>query len=387
MRKSGNHRGSTNWIAAIKTFVVVILLALFAANSYSAAGGNNIFSAPGAVFTMTNAAEGNEIVRFRRSPDGTLSGGERFATGGLGSGSGLGNQESLIFGFNDRLLFVVNAGSDDISVFDIHGREIELVEKQSSGGRRPISLALHGRLLYVLNAGGAVGANDNITGFIVGFRGSLTPLPGSTRPLSAVSTSPAQISFSPDGDTLVVTEKDTNKITTYAIGLFGTPGPPIVQDSTGQTPFGFAFAERGHLIVSEAFGGAAGASAVSSYSLSRSSEIQNISASVPTTQTAACWVVITKDGDTAFVTNTGSNIVSSYAVNRTGSITLKQAVAATTGAAPIDMAISNNGRFLYVLNGGGGTIGQYRISPSGTLTELAAPAGGLPASAVGLVAR
>jgi hypothetical protein len=41
-------------------------------------------------------------------------------------------------------------------------------------------------------------------------------------------------------------------------------GAPLVQDSAGTTPFGFAFGKRGQLPVSEAFGGAADASATSS---------------------------------------------------------------------------------------------------------------------------
>lgn len=47
-------------------------------------------------------------------------------------------------------------------------------------GSRPISLDVHGDLLYVLNAGG----DGNISGFAIGPQGTLTALPGSSRPLS-----------------------------------------------------------------------------------------------------------------------------------------------------------------------------------------------------------
>ena len=74
------------------------------------------------------------------------------------------------------------------------------------------------------------------------------------------------MSFDPRGGTLVVTEKATNLIDTYEVdGETGLATGPNPQASAGTTPFGFAFDRRGHLIVSEAFGGAADQSAVSSY--------------------------------------------------------------------------------------------------------------------------
>src|SRR5947208_6490613 len=50
----------------------------------------------GAVYTETNAASGNAVLRYIRSADGTLSPGGTFSTGGLGSGAGLGSQGALV---------------------------------------------------------------------------------------------------------------------------------------------------------------------------------------------------------------------------------------------------------------------------------------------------
>ena len=368
------------------TFSVVFSLTTAALFEQQSAFGQGA-AASGAVFTMTNAAAGNEVLVYPRAAGGALSPATSFSTGGLGSGGALGNQGGLLLSDNNRWLFVVNAGSNEISVFDVERNGLSLIDTAPSGGLRPISLTLHGRLLYVLNAGGLASGQDNITGFIVGRRGNLTHLPGSTRPLSANMTDPAQIAFSPDGGVLIVTEKATNKITTYLVSSAGTPGPPIVQSSIGMTPFGFAFGKRGHLVVSEAFGGAANASATSSYDLSAEGLISVISPSVPTTQTAACWVLISKDGDFGFVTNTGSSSISSYGISREASLTLLAAMATTTGAGPIDMALSNNGRFLYVLNSGSGSIGGYEVDQEGSLSPLPSGASGLPASANGLAAR
>ena len=163
-----------------------------------------------------------------------------------------------------RRLFAVNPGSDSISSFRVSGHGLELIDTDPSGGDQPISLTVHDGLLYVLNAGGA----GDITGHRISRHGDLSPLVGSTRPLSGAGAGPAQVSFDPSGETLVVTEKNTNLIDTYEVdGDTGLASGPSPQASAGATPFGFAFDGRGHLIVSEAFGGAPDQSAVSSYAV------------------------------------------------------------------------------------------------------------------------
>jgi 6-phosphogluconolactonase len=227
--------------------------------------------------------------------------------GGAGTGGGLGSQGALVL--DGRRLFAVNAGSNTISALRIgRGDNVSLTDVARSRGVNPISLTVHGRLLYVLNAGDAT-TPANIHGFLVLFD-ELVPLPGSSRPLSAASPGPAQIEFTPNGRHLVVTEKDTNRIVSYRVGRFGNASGPNARPSAGQTPFGFAFDRRGRLIVSEAFGGAPDASVLSSYRIAADGTISAIDPNVATTETAACWVVVTKDGRYTYATNTGSNSIS-----------------------------------------------------------------------------
>jgi 6-phosphogluconolactonase (cycloisomerase 2 family) len=113
-----------------------------------------------------------------------------------------------------------------------------------------------------------------------------------------------------------VTEKNTNLIDVFAVGNGGFTSAPVFNPSAGQTPFGFAFNQQGVLIVSEAFGGAVDASAVSSYTLGINGTLSLVSASVPTTETAACWVAVTNNGKFAFASNTGSASVTGYQVNQ-----------------------------------------------------------------------
>src|SRR5215204_2153896 len=169
----------------------------------------------GAVYVLTNQPS-NAVAAFDRAPDGTLTPAGMFSTGGSGNPVAqpgdpptdpLASQGALILSDNNKFLFAVNAGSNEISVLSIGKNSLTLVDKVSSGGVRPISLTVHENVLYVLNEGGT----PNITGFTVGDNGELTPLPGSTRPLAGGSAAdPAQVGFSHDGAFLIVTEKATN---------------------------------------------------------------------------------------------------------------------------------------------------------------------------------
>lgn len=340
----------------------------------------------GMVFTSSNDVAGNEVLVYGYDHDGTLTLRARYASGGQGASAGLGSQGAVTLSEDGRYLFVVNAQSNSVSTFVIRERELRLASVVASGGLHPISVTEKDGIVYVLNDGGA----GNIAGFR-NTRGDLHPIAGAVRGLSVASgAGPAQVGFSDDGDALVVTEKNTNRLTTYAVRANGSAGPAIVTASPGQTPFGFAFNRRNRLVVTEAVGGAPGASSVSSYRFSEQAPAQPrvVSASVADQQAAACWVSITPNGKWAYVSNTGSGNVSSYRVDRSGQIDLVDAVAGQTGtgSAPADSAISFNGRHLYVRNGGTRTISSFSIGFGGSL-DAKSTATDLPAFAVGLAAN
>ena len=173
---------------------------------------------------------------------------------------------------------------------------------------------------------------------------------------------------------------------TYPVAPDGTPGAPSVHPSIGKTPFGFTFTDDGTLLVSEAFGGAEKASAVSSYAVGNRGALTPISRSIPTQQTAACWMAAW--GDYAWAANAGSDTVSGYRVAQNGGLTLLDADGASghTGAGPLDDAVTPDGKFLYVLNGKGDSISGFAIGARATLTKLT-DMPSLPATAFGLVVR
>src|SRR5205809_902440 len=234
----------------------------------------------GAVYTMTNAAGPNHVVVYHRLSDGTLKPAGMVPTGGNGAGAGLGSQGAIVLNHSNRWLLVVNAGSNDITVFEVEGEGLEFAGKFPSGGQMPISVTVHGRLVYVLNAG----TPNNITGFLLSDGGKLIPIPGSTRALTAPATGPAQVQFSPDGDLLIVTEKSTSLIDAFPVGPNGLPGTRVSTMSHGLTPFGFAFGKRNQMFVSEAFGGAPNASAMSSYVAHDNGSLTLVTGSAPTHQ-------------------------------------------------------------------------------------------------------
>ncbi|HSP15341.1 MAG TPA: beta-propeller fold lactonase family protein [Thermoanaerobaculia bacterium] len=344
----------------------------------AAAGPNS----PGAVYTATNAKTGNEILVFDRAADGSLTFSNTISTGGLGSGDSLGNASAIALSQDHSFLFVVNAGSNDISSFAVGPTGLTLASRVPSGGQRPISLTTFGSLLFVLNAGGQAGTTDNIAGFSIAGDGTLTPIAGSTRPLSGSDVGPAQIAFNGDGTILAVTEKNTSWIDTYVVNQFGVAHGPKVFASAGATPFGFAFGKRNQIVVSEAPG-----SAASSYSISFSGDLHLISASVADTQAAACWIAVTNDGRYAYAANAGSSSISGYAIAPDGTLTLldSDGQSGLTAKHPVDEAISANGRYLYVLDDQANAISIFEIRADGSLQKQADAA--VNASTNGLAVR
>lgn len=332
----------------------------------------------GHVYTETNAASGNAVIVFARSAAGALSWSGTYATGGLGSGAGLGSQGAVTVSDDGRWLYAVNAGSNDVSVLAIDGDALTLADRTASGGTQPISVTASHGLVYVLNAG-----TRTISGF-ASANGALTPIAGSTRTL--LGSGPAQIQFSPSGRVLVVSDKATSMLETFVVGADGAAGAPTSHSSAGSTPFGFAFGLREQLFVSEAAGAPAGLSAASSYQLGADGSLVTVTASAPTTQAAACWLVVTGNGRYAFTANAASDSISSFAIDQDGGLMLVAAQAAhSAGAHTTDMALSRNSQFLYALDGGTRTISAFRVTSDGHLMRQSGAS--VPAGATGLASR
>ena len=321
------------------------------------------------VFVQTDNTAGNQVIAYHRAGDGTLSLAGSYNTGGLGgqlTGSvsdHLASQGSLTYDPRHSLLLAVNAGSDTVTVFVAHGNRLFRQQVISSGGRFPVSVAVHGNLVYVLNAlnGGSV------RGYRV-FAGRLFPIPGSKRRLHldpAASpqfvNTPGQVAFSPSGSQLIVTTKaNGNDVDVFGVRPDGTlTTSPVVNSEPGTVPFAITFDPAGDLVIAEA-----GPSALATFALHSDGTITQLDA-VDTGQSATCWV--TADGGQLFTSNTGSANVTGFTSGAQGQLTLLGQTATDPGT--VDSSATPDGRFLYVQAGGGGSVDEFSVT-GGTLTEL-----------------
>jgi hypothetical protein len=257
------------------------------------------------------------------------------------------------------LLFAVNAGSATVAALEITDHGLVLRDTIATHGTLPVSVTARDGVGYVVNQG-----SDTITGFRYSSRGNLSPLPGSSRALTPNAaggiTDAAQIQFTPDGSSLLVTEKASNTLDIFAV-RGGYAGYAVPHAAAGTTPYGFDFDARGHAVVSEAGSGSA-----SSYDVGRRG-FGVISPAVSDTQAAACWLVVARGY--AFAVNAASGTVSSY----------------TTGAGGTDAALSADQHFLYVRMGGG-LVSSWAVARDGSLTALGTTQGAPTFGTAGLAA-
>jgi len=341
-------------------------------------------NAGGYLYTEGNEAGTNQIHIYKQHADGHLTHEGAVASGGAGNNMGLGSQGALALSENNEWLFAVNAGGNSVSSFKVHNDgSLTLMDTKGSGGTTPVSLSIYHHYLYVVNSG-----SSNINGYTVGAGGTLTAIANSNLPLSANAAGPAQIAFSPNGEYLYVTEKMTNKITSFEVDVNGLATSDMSFPSTGVTPFGFSIARDNYMVVSNANApggmGVPNGSSCTSYSGVNPGNLSAVNVAVANNQTAACWVATTKYGRFAYVANTGSDNISSYYVSPWGGIYVVHAAAANAGDAPADIVVAANNYYVYNINGMSHSISGYHraflddLVANGTTT-------GLPDFAAGLV--
>lgn len=362
-------RVRTGVVAAVAAAAGIVGFAGPAFASASTAGAGREVGG-GAVFVQTDNTAGNQVVAYRRAENGTLTQIATYNTGGLGgilAGSvvdHLASQGSLTYDREQSVLLAVNAGSNTVSVFGVHGDRLRLRQVIASGGAFPVSVAVHGDLVYVLNALGG--------GSVQGFRllgGFLGPIPGSSRALGLDPTAspqftntPGQVAFTPSGSQLVVTTKaNGNDIDVFAVhegGRLSTA--PTVNPEPGTVPFAISFDVYGNLVVANA-----GPNSLSTFSVGGTGTVRLLD-SVPTGQAATCWVAPARQY--LFTSNAGSGSVTGFASSGAGQLALLGN--AGTDAGTVDAAAAAGGRFLYVQTGAAGIVDEFSVGSGGTLTKI-----------------
>ena len=397
--------------------IFVLIVLLLKSGAFVQGQAQNEGGLPGKkLYVMSNQAEENTIIVFKRANDGRLTRIQEVPTGGLGSGPGvlpsflpsgpgpnpLQSQDSLIKTEDGRFLLAVNAGSNEISVLAIKKDGLAVTDKVSSAGVFPVSIAYCRGIVYVINEGAPATQIEEpngiptMAGFHLDSAGHLHYIPGSKRVIGDQGSNPGDVAFSPDGSHLIVSEKFSDLIDVFPIQTDGRTGEPIRLPTDNLTPFGMTFAHHRVLAVTYANSfledgrrnTVPRGSTTATYQLEEDGVLVPISRSVPNNQTASCWIRVTPNGRFAYVTSKGTGAISLYSLSPKGELSLIEEVAADTGqplSGPIDLAITPDGKYLYVLISFAGAIEGYHIEKDGSLTRITR-IDGFPVPTQGIVA-
>jgi len=340
--------------------------------STASAAGHAGSGAAHAVFVQTDNAAGNQVDVYARAADGTLTFVHGYPTGGLGGMEGgsvvdhLGSQGSLTYDAAHGLLYAVNPGSDTVSVFSVDGTSLTLRQTVPSGGTFPVSVAVHGDVVYVLNAedGGSIQGFRVAGGRLVAQHGWNRQLGLDADATPQFTHTPGQVGFTDGGAQLLVTTKAAgNDVYVYRLAADGAPSTSVTIDVLpGEVPYSFTATGPRQIALVEA-----GPSAVATFDVNADGTLTQLAAQ-PTGQAATCW--ITADGDLLFTGNAGSADETGLRLGAGGrSLTVLGQNATDPGT--VDAAATADGRYLYVQTGANGIVDAYRVDGgSGTLTAI-----------------
>jgi 6-phosphogluconolactonase len=360
-----------------KTAAICTVILMLSTGVITACNRGGGASDTGAVYVMTNAPSGNSILIYTHDDSGALAAAGSVDTQGNGSGSSLNplsSQGALALTKDSKWLLTVNAGSNEISVLGVVTNSLKFTSKTSSLGQFPISLAVSGNLVFVLNQ---KSTPPNITAFTLDKTGTLTAVPGGVRMLPPGNYS--QVGFSPNGKWLVIAGESSNLLLVYSVNGNNPSSDPFTVESKGRGPAAFAFDKNGNLIVAEA-----ASNSVSSYSIS-SDGLKSITASLVNGQKTPRWIA--SSGNYAYTVNLGSANISSYAISTSasGQLTLLNGAAATA-VGPTELAVSSNGKYLYLLDPGARIIDILQIETDGSLKPAGSVTGLFGISVQGIAA-
>lgn len=369
-------------------------------------------SAKTSVYSISNAAPNNTLIKFVQRGNGTLKKVQTIKTGGSGGlapqpgceppgGCPMLDTQSEVVVWK-RLVFAVNAGSDSITSFiEKKNGKLKRVDVQSSMGDFPNSIAVKRGVLYVLNS-----HSDSIAGFKFDKRGEIRRIVNSVRPLAAMQIaqvlSPRQIGFDRTGGVLIVTRLSPlpGGIDTFLLNSKNRPGQAIANAPTTPLPFGFAVDRYNNLVMSQVSAPPelAMPGNTATYDINTQTGQLTPIETVTSDGVAPCWVVITRDGRYAFVVNTGGGApdatVARYGLTSAGDLTLLGLTGENNANgdefARTDEVLSRNGRYLFVLKpaimANTSQIDIYRRS-GGDLTLVGNTTPNGPAGMSGLATR
>lgn len=308
----------------------------------------------GALYFASNPDGTNSVVALTRDlSTGFVTYLGSFNSGGNGTTAIQGSQAHAV-ATRGSFLYAVNSGSGNFSTFRIgQDGELTLVATTSSGGIRPVSLAIHGNLLYVLNQGissseegGPVDAG--VLPFTIGTDGIPMPAAGPGISLDSED-SPSDVVFTGNGQRLAVMCTGSNAIRSYDVGASGSLGNSQVVGVGSQPVGGASNARLAWCGFATVVNDPGPASVVSFNAESGLSIVSQIPA---TTDQDPCWAATDPGGFRLWTSNFLPRSLTLYSIGSDGSLARLGGYtpgASDSGPGALDICVSNDGRFLYRL--------------------------------------
>ncbi|HEY4047842.1 MAG TPA: hypothetical protein VGM27_13345 [Acidobacteriaceae bacterium] len=359
------------------------------------------------VYLESNASapNSNSIYAFRREAAGNLTPlpGSPFLTGGAGvqySGSNLGPFDSdseVIVNPQQTLLFAVNAGSDSVAVFSIKGDGTLVAVPGSpfaSGGNDPVSLAIDGNMLIVVNQSGDFARPStilpNYTILRIGSDGSLAPFGNNTNDTSrglqntisvAAGSSPSQAYFAPGTDLLFGADflggllehfRLDGQGELHALSPIALPASEF-GDGVPRLPLGLWSNPAAPIL----YVGYVTANKMGVYQYNQQGGLTFLR-TVPNAGQGICWIRSNKRGTRLYTTDTNTNQVSVYdSTDAENPVEIQTLTLAGVGNS-FQLSLSEGGKSLYVLSqraatsipaGQGNVLHSLSIKDDGTIEE------------------
>ena len=381
--------------------VAMTLQAVEAKKAEAWSGSDHVY-----VETNIKTPGGNSIAAFTRGSNGQLTAipGSPFLTGGAGTqyaGVNIGPQDSdqeIISNRDHTLLFAVNSGSDTIAVFHIlpSGALTPVAGSPfPSGGNDPVSLALVGDTLFVVNKSGDLGRPSAILPSYGALRvhgdGTLEPISDRSNVSShefqptvsvAIGSSPSQALVIPDTDLLFGTDFLTGLIERFRFdgnGSLHQLSPlklaprEFADTTTPRLPLGL----WNHPFLPLLYVGYVTDAKLGVYEYDLEGGLKFLRA-VPNSGAAICWLRTNRAGTRLYSSDTGTNSISVYDLTNPEEPVQIQEFNLSGLGNVLQFALSTDERSLYALSsrgsaaipeGEGNQLHILTVKPDGTVKE------------------
>ena len=345
------------------------------------------------------SVNGNSIYAFERRPDGSLASvaGSPFATQGAGvqdTSLKVGPSDSdqdIVASPDHSLLFAVNSGSDTIAVFHIQNSgALKPVEGSpfASGGTNPVSLALHGETLFVVNKNGDFprlsNTLPNYTALHVDSNGALSPIEGKSRISVALGSSPTQALLAPHQNLMIGADFLGGLIQRFDFDEDGHLGqrPPMAlppsefsNPAVPRLPLGL----WAHPTEPILYVGFVTASKLGVYKYGPGQIGLQFIRTVPNSGKAICWLRTNHSGTRLYSSDTTSNSISVYDLaDPWEPVETQNLVLAGLGNV-LQFELAGDGKYLYALSsrgdagipeGEGNALHILKVGNDGSVSEI-----------------